>query len=175
MINRLRNSESGVAVLEFALVLPLILLLTLCVNEVIRTSSAKKVVTQLSREAVNLAYRECTGLADRQLVVNCLNQQRDNIQLFARTNIHPEAEIILSYYETGPAPQKILSEKATSSGNLNPSRFSTTNGAFKSEITVLESQGIYVGEAFIPYRPVIREFLRIFGWNITMVYDATVA
>ena len=171
---RSRLSESGAAALEFALVLPVILLLTLCVNELIRTSSAKKVVTQLSREAANIAYRECTGLADRQVLLNCLNQQRDNIQLFARANIHPDAEIILSYYEIGPAPQRLLMEKGISTGQLNRTRFSTTNGAFKAEITVLDSQAIYVGEAFIPYRPVIREFLNIFGWDLTMVYDATV-
>ncbi len=66
MIKTSRASERGTALIEFALVLPLLLVLTLAVVDLSRAFYAKNVVEQAAREGVRLLA--VTSTADSALV-----------------------------------------------------------------------------------------------------------
>ena len=66
MPNASRTSERGTALIEFALVLPLLLVLTLAVVDLSRAFYAKNVVEQAAREGVRLLA--VTSDADSALV-----------------------------------------------------------------------------------------------------------
>lgn len=59
-----RHRARGVAAVEFALILPLLVLMVLCVIDLARGLQAQMIISNLSREGANLASRGSLQLAD---------------------------------------------------------------------------------------------------------------
>ncbi len=186
------SAENGVAIVEFALVLPLLMLLTLCVLELVHTTSAQKTVIQLSREAANFAFRYCatyplpdpiTRPDDFQTKMNildgCLEKNRNDFQTWARININPNIVISMSYYELHPTTKGMNPKKySQSSGDgafpKGATRFSEANGKFYPSVTNITGQGLYVGEAWMRYDSLMGRLMGIFSYGVDGVYDSTV-
>jgi Flp pilus assembly protein TadG len=167
-----RPAERGIALVEFALILPLLLALTLGVMELIHSTNVAKVASQLSREAANLALRQCTESAS---VVTCLQSQQTLIQNFARNNGFAGTEVIISYYKTSDAASPVLTQVASSGVGTYPTRFAADGSGFAPEIKSLKGQSMYIAEVYIPYTAVVRRIAGVFDFGLTFLYDVTVA
>ena len=77
-----RTNERGVAMLEFAIILPILLLIFFAATDLYRVFSAHQFMSVLSREAGNVAFRECTeepsGLKTNQCLERFANEVFNN-------------------------------------------------------------------------------------------------
>lgn len=174
---RAKRSECrGSVLVELALVLPIFLIVSFGGLEIVRTTTARKTTMQLSREAANIAYRKCFNRnGDAVQMQNCLNLCETQIRTSARNTINGGIQIILSYYQTDSATPPNLSLLTSVGGSASfPSRFSTTNGSISAGIRGLPNETIFVGEVYMPYSSIVGNLGRIFRYNTSYVYDASV-
>jgi hypothetical protein len=101
--------EDGVAMLELALCIPLVVLLFLATLEIAQLLRVTQLANVLSREAGNVAFRECADFAEpdgvaatQSRTANCLQRvltAADGVEtLAASLDVRFDAEIIVSVY-----------------------------------------------------------------------------
>lgn len=125
------REEQGVALVEFAIILPLLVFVSIFSLELVRISSSKKLAVQISREAVNLAFRDCAGRmscdpgitdatcappsGDQVVLMNaCLKNSTDVLLRFVTESGINNAKIILTYYFIDTASTHTLTLQAAS-------------------------------------------------------------
>lgn len=75
---RYKNCSRGVVLIEAAILIPIVLLLSISGIEVARALKSIQVASQLGREAASIAFRECGG--DRGAVLSsCLNDVQQSL------------------------------------------------------------------------------------------------
>jgi hypothetical protein len=177
--------NKGNIILELALILPVIMLISFASLEVARAFDHWEAASILSREIARTVFQECSGRSDAQ---NCLdvaeskygNQTlRQQIEGFAR-RLMPDARLVVSIYKYDPAtstysrlalspstadPDITMSRPYVSKFDLDGNSFeypSVPTGSTSVDDVLKASRVIVIGEAFIPYAPVIGPIS--FGW-----------
>lgn len=173
------NNQRGVAIMEFAILLPLLAMISIASLELVRTSGALKVAVQMSREAANIAFRDCIGVGeptnaeDRQLLLTCLNERRAVTNTFNQSWGRPGIEVLLSYYEVvekNGVP--VVEYWGTSSSGVYPTKFDASK--LLTEITKLPGERIVVAEVYVPHRAIVPGIAGLFHYDPDFLYDLTV-
>lgn len=158
-MSKTNTPQSGHAILELAIVLPLLVLLAAGGLEFSRYLEAAEVSRTLSRELTGVAYRECASphesvaspWYDPQL---CL--QTVVSHLLARTGaIAPHAEFLVSLYNYDD--DGAVSRDGYYGQRNYRTRFSVErmNAADTDLGDMMRAYGtVVVGEVFLPYRPI---------------------
>ncbi len=168
--------ECGIAIVELALILPLLLIITLASLELIRESTSVKIAVQLSREAANLAYRECVNrINSPDEAVECLSLCQQEVMQRARDTIGSNVTVILSYYTTDTAAAPLLWRLAEVGSSVTyPTKYTAATLAPHSYIATKPDQPIVIGEVYVPYTAVIRAVGGFFHNSDGAAYDATI-
>lgn len=98
---RLNASQTGGAILEFAIVIPILLALSFGGFEFSRSLKIAQVGSTLSREAANLAFRRCATETGASLT-SCLQTVADDTVNFSRVTL-PNVSIVLSVWAYDPS------------------------------------------------------------------------
>lgn len=119
-----RRGERGTALIEFALILPLLLVVTVAVVDFGRAFFVKNVLEQAAREGVRL--RAVTSSADSALVTQRVNQVAG-----------PANVTIISVLIEGPTPAKQVHVKVTGQFNwIFPGVFNLMGANFTNPTTL---------------------------------------
>lgn len=142
------REEHGVALVEFAIILPLLVFVSIFSLELVRISSSKKLAVQISREAVNLAFRDCAGRmscvpgitdescappsGEQVVLMNaCLKSSTDVLLKFVTDSGVNNAKIILTYYFIDTAsPRTITLQAASQTSSTRASKLIEYTPAF---------------------------------------------
>ncbi len=95
-ISRLRSPVGG-GLAEFAILIPLVLCLAVASINLIRMVQVKQLLSSVSREGANAAYRTCAK-SSGSARTSCLEALEAELTAYAQSAI-PGAEIILSIYQ----------------------------------------------------------------------------
>ena len=118
--NPRRRNERGTALIEFTLILPVLLVLTIAVVDFGRAFFVKNVLEQAAREGVRL--RAVTSSADSALVTQRVNQV-----------IKPANVTVTNLLIEGPTPSKQVHVKITADFNwIFPGVFNLLGASFSN-------------------------------------------
>lgn len=170
MTRKGRTAQRGSVLLELALALPVIILLSFLSIETARSLRYVQVAATLSREVASLAYRDCIGDQDQKLVF-CLRRVRDEVLGYAN-NLVDDSELIVSMYTyDGTTAERATSYEAGVSSQYNLSGTTITG---LNDVNFLTNQRIVViGEVTVPYEPLVPRLSEAFNLGEDL-YDATV-
>lgn len=180
------NSHKGTIMIEFALVLPIILMISLGAFEISRAIRLVGVASKLSYEVAKVAIKECFDGGEKISVQPfdvCLQEKQEGVQILAES-IVPGTKIYLRYYVTNAPvnPSGWKGDKAASKYPQTDSdefqeNLDRTETFIKDNFDKLkEHRKLIVGECFLPYSPLfgfISTFLP-FRTSNNYMYDATI-
>ena len=155
--------ERGNAIVEFALILPLIIMLFIATVEFTRTFRAKEMMAQASRELAHVVYRECfdsngalcnLSPANNQTDL-CLSYYKDNFTRRIEQHL-PGIELSVSMYSYDAASstvEQVGLSRAMGSAAQSATRFSVPriSAEFRPEIEAQEL--LVIGEVFYTFQP----------------------
>lgn len=171
MTNSCRYRESGLAMLELALALPIVLIISFVSIETARSLRYVQVASTLSREVASLAYRDCVGDKDEKLMF-CLRNVRDEVLGYAN-NLIGGSEVIVSMYTYDGTTAK--DETSYEAGESSQYTLAGTAISGLTDTNFLTNQRIVViGEVYIPYEPLVPRLSSAFNLGAKDYYDATV-
>ena len=191
---KLTESQTGNALLELALVLPLLLAFFAAGVEFTRALRYYEFASALSRVLASVAFRQCSG-RNAQDTGPCLDRLRAPLEAGARQLVAgTQLPIgIYDYDETSGQYRRLgLSPVAADTGTSNviATRFGIVGGAPIAGIagtsqgtavsgqigatTVRNNRVVAISETFIPYSPMIQAVLGIFSAKAGLLYDATI-
>ena len=174
--------KKGGVLVEFALILPLMIIIAVSGFEFTRALRFLKISADLSKEIAKITLRECFDATTTNLHQICLETNRERLENFANT-IVPGVELIITYSEFNPAitdwnpPVIAIGERAPTDPidfNRQTSRFQNFMNTFGGTLTL--HQKIYFGECFVPYQPIFTFLEAVLPFNTQngFLYDATV-
>lgn len=185
-----RAAERGAALVELAIVTPLILLLCYGAIEVGTLFRVSQSANVLGREAGSLAFRECTDFAEPTATATQLRTEAClNTLLFDATRgLQPLADavygagtvrLIVSVYRADPVAGTLsrIAIAGEDAGTGRISKFNTVAGALHgpgdglSAATVQIHRRLAVSEIYFNYDPLLNTFV---GLLSTDYYEATV-
>ncbi len=123
-MEQIKYRESGSAMVEFALIVPLLLTLILGTFEISKMLQLDQSLIVFTRQCARSVFRSCGEMKDDPFtptneIQTCLNNQYNDMQNLANLAI-PNSEIILSIYDykppkfqstgSGPSPQTATSK-----------------------------------------------------------------
>lgn len=170
-------SEKGNIVVEFAMVLWVIVIISFGGLEVARVLDYRQIAAVVSREAARVTYRECSVNASGANYYNLCLARVDvaaAFQNFANALV-PGSKVIVRIYGLDAAGTSVvLLGRYPATGTLPAFQaFDTLELNFKAMVE--NHRIVVVSEAFVPYQPVLLGFssryLNLVGQNI---YDVTV-
>jgi Flp pilus assembly protein TadG len=170
-----RADKAGV-ILEFALILPLILGITLGAFETARAMRIHQRMSVLSREAANAAFRECSDLPSPSACLNNVLTRMNSLNASGA----PGAELVLTIFTYDASTSNVvLAGRAGTDGagvtsKGNATRYSSANVA--SNITSLNAQNrvIAISEVFLPYSSVTGTFPGFYKFSKAVFYETTI-
>lgn len=80
------SNDRGIMMIELSVLVPFVLLIVFTAIEIAHYLRVHQAVTTMSREAANMAFRECSESTDTE-VQNCLNSKRDKIVSAAKISL----------------------------------------------------------------------------------------
>ena len=181
--SRLNNSESGVALLELALVLPFLLFMLIAGLESTRALQTDKAAITLSREAANLVLRRCDTQIDAAGLGACVVRQSGEINAAAAA-INPNAQVRISMFgRQGAAVTTISDGRAPFSGaafNFSHRAADVANnireGIGPIDATFFDTRNfLIVAESYVPHQPLFPGLGDFLGaGSLEGYYDATI-
>jgi hypothetical protein len=188
----------GHAILELALVLPVLGLLALGGIELSRAMITTQIATSLSKQIATIAYREC--IADKATVKSadstnqtlyynptaCIQAVGDSLKNTQQIHkIAPGTEYIISMYSydgtaTNPVSDDLggpLKWGAGASAPVSDSKFTTGNFSDASGVygaALKKYETLIIAEVFVPYESVFRRVLNIFFFEPGVIYATTI-
>jgi hypothetical protein len=173
-----RYHDSGVAIVELAICIPLVLFLFLATLEIAQLLRVTQVTNVLSREAGNSAFRYCADFTEsgglgptKARTSNCLQQVllgKNGVQtLVTSLGLSFEFEIIVSvfrYDDTGnpgsPSLWLVSSINGCRECSIGPSKFAIVKGGSEldgpnvviPQAEVVAQQRFVVSEVYVRYR-----------------------
>jgi Flp pilus assembly protein TadG len=195
-IGNVVSSTGGHAILEFALVLPLICLLGFAGIELSRALNTLEVATALSKEMASIAYRDCVAdpvtvsgqvrqANDQQKFSQqqCLQDVRQDLNSRIRT-IAPDAEFVISIY-TYDSVNGYLQPAYTAQGNPNTNifqynQYKFTVNRFSSNPSGTLAQALreydvlVIAEVYLPFESYLGRALPTFTFNPGVIYASTI-
>ncbi|MCB0324638.1 MAG: hypothetical protein KDD69_13745 [Bdellovibrionales bacterium] len=159
----------GTAVTEFAIIAPVLFLISIAGFEFSRTFKYLEVAKMLSRETSSIAFRMCSGETDAQKANRCLESVRQDLEGFGR-NLFEGTVVLVSLYryrgEYGGCDGTI-DRIAVAGAELRPSaiRFIESDATEEREPgelnrrVVCDNRVVIVSEVFIPYTTILTMLL----------------
>ena len=173
----IRKSEAGLALIEFALFLPIILAVTLGGLEFARAMKVSKTVSTLSSEAANTALRECAPVWEE--LDKCLKDERRKLKNISTAGI-TALEVVISVYGTDPTTGEIrrlgMAPPEDEQRPETKTRF-CFNATCDHEIRrnlIIENELIVVGEVFAGYKPVVSVIPKTYWFNPEVMYEFSI-
>lgn len=176
------RKSKGQALVEFALVMPVLLIYLLGAAEFSNMFMTALRVSNLSREAANIAFRDCsyysiplgTSTEERdeaqQRLLTCMNEARDRINAYTNSllgNFNSKGTVILSLYNTADNISSVVKGGSAAAN----SRYSI--GSFSSLQT--NHPIIAAGEVFYQYTPLTPFANLIMGFSVLQnLYEVTI-
>lgn len=173
---------SGNVLLELALILPVAIMVVFISLEVARCIEFIQVASSLGREAASLALRECSGDAQPKLD-HCLNQIRDKIMQDYAGGLVPGTVVSASVYAKNPTTSALTSGASDASGAYSTQYSLSGESIVGSDVhespnlssgVLDEQRTVVIGEAFVPYSPMIPGLSGLFGLSEGRFYHVTV-
>ncbi len=160
-----RLTQKGQAILELAMVLPVLIIIGFTGIEFSQALRTKQLSRTLSREAASMAYRDCS-LSSGVRTVDCLNQVRASVMQSA--SLRPGTNVVLTMYESSP--------------NIN--RFGPTGGSSRFSMGDLNTSGNSVGDLIRSQKVAVVAEVEVrhnsaliflpFSFGTRLFYDATI-
>ena len=170
-IKRLKNTCAGIAAVEFAFILPVLILLTFPVIDTARAIQANTILINISREGANISSRGSSlTSASSQNIMNALASTTPPLQMNQRGMIYismimghaqggpkgPVRNVMIQQYRwlgsTGYYPASSVSSCATwaSDGSCSSIPTNPDNAATANAMTglLVDGQVVYAVEAF---------------------------
>lgn len=189
------EDEKGIAMLEFVVILPLLLGLSIAALELSRSLRHAQLASTLSREVASIAYRECTNLPPPE-TMSCLEQIATPLTDFAQRLI-PNSLVIVSVYAlddssgvevlqrrgifplqasdgtVGVSQTKNSITNGVAMDGVQGSQQGTTFSGVVEEEWVREHRMVVIGEAYVPFVPVLPFAGGLFVTGDLEFYDAS--
>ncbi len=161
---RTTRHEHGLAMIELALALPLLLIIALAVFDFSTLFRNYQRLSMVSRESANLAFRQCLAFDSDAAITECLEKTHDDIGLeLSSVTGH---ELILSLYELDIASGDVARRGIFPAGGSTVSGYSTRYDAprVKSDVLSLKEGNTraVVSEVFLREIPFWRRFERTY-------------
>lgn len=154
--NKLFNTR-GAALVELAIVLPLLLILALGVFDFARAIHAKNMLTNMSREGANLASRSATANTD---IMNTLAYTAQPLDM--RSNGMIYVTVVQGNPENGSVVPRIISQSRWLNRSNPQSRIGSAAGDSAQNLDALnlaQGETVYAVEIFYRYRSVFYNYL----------------
>lgn len=175
-------NNKGSVLVELALILPIILVISLTVFEFTRAIHHLTIASSASKEFANIIKRDCPE--DPLLLGACLENQRLSFQQYLQS-IVSGTELSITYLvpdspRTAPNRNDATWKTLFSAGDLTKSRLSQLmNGnQLKTDYSKLDRhQSIVFSECYVPYSPILIFINSIFNLPFVsgdFLYDATI-
>lgn len=177
MPRRKGMNQNGAALLELALILPIVLLLVLFAAGLGIVESKYTSLSLLSRESAKAVFRDCLVASDAQA---CLEQSFQRLSELAAAT-EAGSELVVSFYSYGPDPstgEYHMVRHAIVGTPSNPSattRYTTEylKNKYFSTMVFGGTKKFIIGEAF--YRPGISSLFEKLHLGIpTTLYETTI-
>ena len=176
MNSTLGGDEKGHALVELAIVLPILVIVSFIGIEMSRSIQFSTASVTFSREIASLAFRNCAGetLTSADAMVRtqlCIEAERARIEAVAR-EAFPGTELIVSFiaYDDTTSKFNLVSAQGVSPAHTSTIAVglggSTVNGGLDNDV-IKKHKLVVVGEAYVPYQSVV-------GTIGTFTYDPTV-
>ncbi|MCB0323592.1 MAG: pilus assembly protein [Bdellovibrionales bacterium] len=183
-MNTQSSCARGAIVAEFAIIVPLLLLVAIAGLEFSRSFKYTEVATMLAREGASIAYRMCSAERDVIAANQCLQTVRETVDDFGN-NVFPGANVLLSMYRypaenedcTGEIQQvaivgvgahqtkvRFIGDERSQQDEQDRSQGEIDRQA------VCRSGVLIVSEVFIPYEPLVP----LFPYNPEVFYEIAI-
>lgn len=165
---------SGSVLVEFILIMPLAIVICLAAIDLSRAMRTFKIAATMSREIANIVYRECvtSDVAERN---DCLNNAHQAVQNTA-TAIAAGSQVLVTLFIE--QPDGAIGPVTRSSDVAIPFKFPDTAslsnlhtpgtededealfipGKLDLNESIRERQAVVVGEAYVPFQPIVPFF-----------------
>ena len=166
-----RWSEAGNVIVEFAIIVPVILIIAFGALDISRAMRVKQIAQTLSRESASLAYRDCS-VDTGTTTTDCLDlvQQRMTNRAGA---LLPGSEIILSLYSYDPVGGNITQYGPT--GGTSKYTLTRLNSAGDNVGTMIRAQReVVIAEIHAPYTSFFAPSARMFQLGSRIFYDVSI-
>ncbi len=179
------NSNQGSVLVELALILPIIFVISLTVFEFTRAIHHLTIASSASKEFANIIKRDCPE--DSSQLPTCLNSQRTNFEEYLQS-IVPGTKLAVTYMIAN-SDRINLVDRATWSVtpqyiSKHPDTVSRlplllgNDGKIKTSFSNLDRhQAIVFSECYVPYSPILVFINTIFNLPFVagdFLYDATI-
>lgn len=197
MFSFFKNSESGHAYVELALVLPILALLSYGGLEYSRSLKYVQIATMISREAAGTAFRNCVVKADpdfyetaseqRLEVESCLAKVRRSLESAGEERF-TGASLLLSVYRYD-GPQDTCNANVTQVAIVGEGDYKSQfgvkaegkDGAISGPDTIrfdkqvlCDNRYLVISEVFLPYSTIVKLIPGYFTYNPTEFYGVAI-
>ena len=173
-LKRINKEQKGVALIELALILPLIALLVFTGLEFSRSLKHIQLAAALSREVASLALRECISDSDER-VPYCLEIIQADIEEFG-SRLISDTELIVSIYRYHREDNN-FKRVGSAGGSKYASRFEEEEEGLTDSLHVSLTGAetvIAIGEAYVPFYAIVSKVEKYLGYQSGVYYDATI-
>jgi len=174
--SRNKKSENGAALIESVFIIVFIILFAASVVEFVQAFRTLKFATNISREAANLAFRECSDpdYAARQ---GCLSTVQNQIQSFAE-RVVGDTKVIISLIDVSGGCQDDSVSTVGAEDDF-PSAYlgdAACGALIGMDGDLVDHQVVVFAEVYVPYTPVIPFIADIFGYvpDNKALYDSAI-
>jgi hypothetical protein len=153
------HEERGIAIVELALVAPLLFFLSLGCLELVSALRGLQVATAISRELANVVYRRCS-ISALDLVNSqefdldyCLSSSTNYVQ-GRLANVASDAQFVVSFYRYDPTKKTVSLDSMFKTTNAESgSRFKLSDFNDKEHLTKAVSgvETIILAEVYLPH------------------------
>ena len=178
-----KSSEQGNVIIEFALVLWIIVLISMAGLEITRAIGRRQIATVLSREVANAVYRKCSVIPPQSSFQSCLNVEPAGARMtdfrsFA-VGLVPGTRISVRIWSVNPAtglPREEYADLIPTPVPLDiKNSFSATGSSSEFKALVAQHDLVVAAEVFVPFRPIFLNFGgNLFNLRNGNFYDVTV-
>lgn len=175
---RIRNCEKGGALIEFAMLMPLLLLLAIGGAEIGRAISAREAAIALSKAAANQAFRECTHMTQGKMTL-CLNDIRNQFQTFA-SQVFPGTSVVVKVFTWDPDTGAGIEAQSATGGKVSQFDYNASSGLLTSHPSTISNSIVQqrrilvVGEAYVPFDHIAPYTAQIFDVTNGEYYESTI-
>ena len=165
------TSDEGNLIVEFAIIVPVILLIAFGALDISRAMRVKQIAQTLSRESASLAYRDCS-VQPGTTTTDCLDlvQQRMNTR---SGMVLPGSQIVLTLYSYDPVAGNIT--QYGPSGGTSKYSLSRLNTIGDNVGNMVRAQReVVIAEINAPYSSLLAPSTRLFQLGERTFYDVSI-
>lgn len=173
-----RGSEQGAAILELALVLPVLFVLFFASLELVRALEAKNAIAIFSREAAHSVYSNCLELDtkdvfgnDATYIADCVQAEGQSLYDIANSGanpVMPQMTMVISVFEYSGGSVVKRAQIGFPAGT--PSRYDENTGNGPGADSALYSNlgKVVIAETNFAFRPIVYAPLTLGLYEVTI-------